>query len=814
MSVIAHVDHGKSTLTDSLVAKAGIIAAEAAGDMRATDTRKDEQERGITIKSTGISMYFETDIITENEKLGYLINLIDSPGHVDFSSEVTAALRVTDGALVVVDYVEGVSVQTDTVLRQALGERVKPVLMVNKIDRGILELQVDGETMYQNFLRVIENVNVIIATYESEGGEVLQVDPCKGTVAFGSALFGWAFTTTAFAKTYSKKFGIERTKMMEKLWGDNYFDTKAKKWKNHSEADDKSTLKRCFVQFIMAPVIKLCKAAMNNEVDAVSKMTTGLGITMKNDELKLQGKHLMKNVFQKWINAAEALLEMIILKLPSPVAAQKYRMEHLYEGPADDQTAIAIKNCDKEGPLSIFISKMIPDGGRFYAFGRVFSGTVSSGQKIRIQGPNYVPGSKNDLYVKNVQRVVIMMAGKYEGVPDVPCGNTVALVGVDQFLMKQGTLTTAEDAHNIKVMKYSVSPVVRVAVSVKDAKDLPKLVDGLKKLSKSDPLVQCITEEGSGEHVIAGCGELHVEICLKDLEEDFAKCPIIKGDPVVTYKETITEESSQMCLSKSPNKHNRLYCKGSPLPDELCDKIELGEIGPRSDPKARTTTLVETYDWDKTDAQKIWCFGPDTTGANVFVDVAKGVQFLNEIKDSVEAAFQWATKEGAMCDENMRGCRFDIHDVTLHADAIHRGGGQIIPTARRVLYACELTGTPGLQEPIFLVEIQTPDDVVGPIYQTMTQRRGMVNEETPVSGTPLVNMKCFLPVGESFGFTQALRAATSGRAFPQCVFDHWEQMNGNPLEIDSKSNQLIENIRKRKGLKPGVPALDNFIDKL
>jgi elongation factor 2 len=280
-----------------LVAKAGIIAAEAAGDMRATDTRKDEQETGITIKSTGISMYFETNIITEDKKLGYLINLIDSPGHVDFSSEVTAALRVTDGALVVVDYVEGVSVQTDTVLRQALGERVTPVLMVNKIDRGILELQVDGETMYQNFLRVIENVNVIIATYEAEGGEQLQVDPCKGTVAFGSALFGWAFTTTAFAKTYSKKFGIERAKMMEKLWGDNYFDAKAKKWKNHSESDDKKQLKRCFVEFIMKPVIMLCKATMNGELEKAQKQVEALGLNMKADEWKLQGKHLMKNVF-------------------------------------------------------------------------------------------------------------------------------------------------------------------------------------------------------------------------------------------------------------------------------------------------------------------------------------------------------------------------------------------------------------------------------------------------------------------------------------------------------------------------------------
>jgi len=224
MSVIAHVDHGKSTLTDSLVAKAGIIATEAAGDARMTDTRQDEKDRGITIKSTGISLFFETNIMAgEGKPLGYLINLIDSPGHVDFSSEVTAALRVTDGALVVVDYVEGVSVQTETVLRQALQELITPVLMVNKIDRGILELQVDGETMYQNFLRVIENVNVIVATYEQEGRD-LQVDPKGGTVAFGSALFGWAFTITVFAKTYSLKFGIAKDKMMEKLWGDNYFD--------------------------------------------------------------------------------------------------------------------------------------------------------------------------------------------------------------------------------------------------------------------------------------------------------------------------------------------------------------------------------------------------------------------------------------------------------------------------------------------------------------------------------------------------------------------------------------------------------------
>jgi len=269
-------------------------------------------------------------------------------------------------------------------------------------------------------------------------GEEQQVNPVNGTVAFGSALFGWAFTLTMFAKTYSKKFGVSREKMMEKLWGDNFFDQKAKKWKNHKMSDDGQELKRAFVSFIMEPVIRLCRASMNGEWEKVNKMLLTLDITLKTDEKTLTGKHLMKAIFQKWINAAEALIEMIIMKLPSPVKAQKYRAAYLYEGPIDDVSGQAIKNCDLDGPLMCFISKMVPtnDKGRFYAFGRVFSGVISTGQKVRIMGPNYKPGSKTDLNIKNIQRTVIMMGGKVEAVPDVPCGNTVGLVGVDQFLLK------------------------------------------------------------------------------------------------------------------------------------------------------------------------------------------------------------------------------------------------------------------------------------------------------------------------------------------------------------------------------------------
>jgi len=814
MSVIAHVDHGKSTLTDSLIAKAGIIAGDKAGDMRATDTRADEKERGITIKSTGVSLYFETNIEAgSGDNKPYLINLIDSPGHVDFSSEVTAALRVTDGALVVVDYIEGVCVQTETVLRQALGEKRKPVLFVNKIDRGILELQVDGETMYQNFQRVVENANVIISTYECDDmGESQQVDPTNGTVAFGSALFGWAFTLTHFARLYADKFKVPFDKLMKKFWGDWYFNPGKKQF---VQEDETGKLPRAFCQFIMTPIITIIRAAMNSELEKVWTMLDKLNINLTSEQKERRGKDLMKIICQKWINAAEALLEMIIMKLPSPKKAQAYRAAYLYEGPVEDPCGQSIAKCDKDGPLMIFISKMVPtnDGGRFYAFGRVFAGTVSTGQKVRIMGPNYKPGSKTDLNIKNIQRTVLMMAGKVEAVPDVPCGNTVGLVGVDQFIPKQATISDHDEAHCIRVMKYSVSPVVRVAVEVKNASDLPKLVEGLRKLSKSDPLVVCSTEE-SGEHIIAGCGELHVEICLKDLEEEYAKCPIKKGNPVVSYKETVTDESSQQCLSKSPNKHNRIFGKACPLTEELSMDIEDEKITPKTDIKDRKKILVEKYEWDPNDAMKIWCFGPETTGANLLVDVTKQCQYLNEIQDSCEAAFQWATKEGVMTEENMRGIRFNMEDVTLHADAIHRGGGQITPTMRRALYAMEYTAKPRFQEPIFLVEIQTPDDAVGGIYGCLSQRRGIVQGEDPIEGTPLVMLKAYLPVAESFGFTQALRAATSGRAFPQCVFDHWEELGGDPFDASTQAGKIVTDIRKRKGLKEGIPTLDNFIDKL
>ena len=601
----------------------------------------------------------------------------------------------------------------------------------------------------------------------------------------------------------------------EEIWlntgqGDSYFNPHTKKWTKNGEHEGKK-LERAFNQFCLDPIFRIFKSCMNYKKEEVETLLSKLEIKLASEEKDLEGKQLLKVVMRKFLPAADALLEMMCLHLPSPITAQKYRAETLYEGPTDDAHCLAIRDCDPKADLMLYVSKMVPtsDKGRFYAFGRVFAGTVRSGLKVRIQGPNYVPGKKEDLFVKAIQRTILMMGRFIEPIDDVPAGNIVGLVGVDQFLLKSGTLTTSETAHNLKVMKFSVSPVVRRSVEVKNANDLPKLVEGLKRLSKSDPCVLTYISE-TGEHVVAGAGELHLEICLKDLEEDHAGVPLRISDPVVQYRETVGGKSSITALSKSPNKHNRLYVVAEPLSEEVSNDIEQGKIGPRDDFKARARVLADDHGWDVTDARKIWCFGPDTTGANLVVDQTKAVQYLNEIKDSVVSGFQWATKEGPVAEEPMRSVRFNILDVTLHADAIHRGGGQIIPTARRVIFAATLLADPGLLEPVYLVEIQVPEQAMGGIYGVLTRKRGHVFSEEQRPGTPLFNVKAYLPVNESFGFNADLRQATGGQAFPQSVFDHWAILpGGSPLDPKTKPGEIVQTMRKRKGIKEVVPGVEN-----
>ncbi len=363
-------------------------------------------------------------------------------------------------------------------------------------------------------------------------------------------------------------------------------------------------------------------------------------------------------------------------------------------------------------------------------------------------------------------------------------------------------------------MKYSVSPVVRVAVKPKNLNDMDKFVSGLQKMCTADPIVQVIKTET--EHIVAGCGDLHIEICLKDLVEEYSgkdKIEIIKSDPIVPYKETVTSISTQVCMAKSQNKHNKFFMTAEPLNEELVTEIEEEKIKITDDHKELTRNLVENYDWDAHDAKKIWCFGPENTGANMVVDQTKQVQYLTKIRDLMENAFQWSSKEGVLAQECMRGIRFNLLEAEIHPDSVHRGGGQVIPTARRLYHSAQMTAQPRFQEPVYLVTINCPDEVINKIHGSFSIKRGVIFEEESIAGTPQVIIKGYLPVSESFGFSEFLRGQTSGKAFSQCTFSHWDIINSDPFDKKGKAFNITMDIRKRKGLKRELPILSDYVDK-
>eukprot|EP01105_Mastigella_eilhardi_P013885 TRINITY_DN3163_c1_g2_i1.p1 TRINITY_DN3163_c1_g2~~TRINITY_DN3163_c1_g2_i1.p1 ORF type:complete len:916 (-),score=249.24 TRINITY_DN3163_c1_g2_i1:70-2817(-) len=892
LSVIAHVDHGKTTLTDSLAAAAGLINRANTGDALVTSTRPDEKARGITIKSTGIAIYVEVPRAwcspPATAASRFLLNLVDSPGHVDFSSEVTAALRVTDGALVVIDCIEGVCVQTRTVLGQALDELVKPVLVLNKLDRCFLEKRMDLEDIYQSLCRSIESVNVVLATHRSNAvGQPLanyQVDPLEGTVVFASAKQAWGFSLATFAEMYFRKKQADETavaQLTSRLWGDHFWDVEQHCWSVEPKAPDGRTLIRGFCHFVLAPLQRVLTAcervasaagaerqqAEENLQSLLSKIDVGrVALDANKDDTApataATASAVMRTVMQQWIPADQALIRMIVRHLPSPAQAQRYRADHLYTGPCDDITASAIRACDPKGPLCVYISKLVPDsisGARFYAFGRVFSGTVRTGQRVCVLGsdraapppppePGQQPRKREDYFAdKSVLRVVVPAGKQFHAVADVPAGNTVALVGLDQYILKNCTVATDASTFPIAGMSFAVAPVVRVAVEPRQPSQLPRFVQALQRLSKTDQLVQCSVAP-TGEHIVAAAGELHLEVVLHDLlemmlvgEDDAdataaaAACVsaavssgsgekrhglggvLVVSEPVVSLTETVSAESSQLCMAKSPNRFNRVYVRAAPLGDSLCAAIEAGEVTARDPPTARSRVLVERFGWDVTASRRLWSFGPNSSGPNMLVDATKAVQYLREAQDSITAAFQWMSSEGPLCGEPLRAVRFDLCDLVLHSDTVHRSGAQLIPAAKRVFAGAVLTAQPRLCEPLYLASVTCPRSKVGSVYSVLTRRRGRVQSEEGGAGTEaIVTVLAHLPVLESFGLTAELRAATAGQAFPQLAFSHWQSMPDDPLAAGSRAAAVVTLVRTRKGMHPpdAVPTLDKFLDTL
>jgi elongation factor 2 len=705
IGTVAHIDHGKTTFSDNLLAGAGMISSELAGEQLFMDFDEEEQRRGITIDSATVSM------VHEYEGKEYLINLIDTPGHVDFGGDVTRAMRAVDGAVVLVDAVEGPMPQTETVLRQALRENVRPILFINKVDRLINEIKLTPQDMQMRLGLVIDKVNKIVKGLKPDEYEKLKLDPVAGKVAFGSALNNWAISIP-----FMKKTGVTFKEIIE-----------------YCQADKQAELaKKCPLH--------------------------------------------------------EVMNDMIIRFLPSPVDAQKERIKVIWHGDKESEIGKSMTNVDRNGKVALMITDITtdPHAGEV-ASGRLFSGTLERGKEIFISGmPN----------ANRIQSVGIFMGPERIEVDKIPAGNIVALTGLGDAIVGS-TASTDKSMTPFESIRHVSEPVVTVAVEAKHMKDLPKLVEVLRQVAKEDPTLKVMINQETGEHLLAGMGELHLEVVAGRIKRD-KHVDITTSKPLVVYRETVTSHAGPV-EGKSPNHHNRFYIEVEPLASAVIELIKSNQVSMRQQEVERRDILMKAG-MSKDEAKGITHIYEN----NVFIDMTKGIQYLNETMELILEGFEEVMKAGPLSREPVMGVKVKLIDAKLHEDSIHRGPAQVIPASRQATQAAILMAGATLLEPFQKVFIHVPQEQMGGAMREMQGRRGSILDMQAEGDTTIIEAKA--PVAQLFGFAGDLRSATEGRAMWSTEFAGFETIPGNIL------NDIVMDIRKRKGLKLEMPKPSDFID--
>jgi elongation factor 2 len=693
LGIIAHIDHGKTTLTDSLLAGAGLLSSKVAGSARVLDYLEEEQKRGITIKTANISLLYQT------ADRAFVINLVDTPGHVDFTGKVTRALRAIDGAIVVVDAVEEIMVQTEIVTRQALEERVRPVLFINKVDRLINELKLNAEQIEENFTRIIGNFNDLIEVYgESPFKNKWKVNPAKDSVAFGSALHRWGFTLS-MAKQKGIKFG------------------------------------------------DIIEAYKNAEYEKLQKT------------LPLYG----------------AILDVVIKNTPNPLEAQKYRVEKIWKGNIASEVGQAMMSCDDNGPAVMCITNVQADpSAGIIATGRLFSGTVKNGDKV------YLVNARAESVI---QQVSIFMGAFREPVNQVAAGNLAAFSGLE--LAKAGEtivdIEHKEDMVPFERIRYISEPVVTVAVEPKNPKDLPFLLEAMDKLPIEDPNLATEINRETGEYLLSGMGELHLEIAVKLLREYASGMEITTSSPRVVYRESVTRKGI-VAAAKSPNKQNKFAAQVEPLREPFIRLVE--------NAKARNAGNV---------------LAVDEQHKNVIVDCTARTEQIREILDFVTSGFEYACRAGPLCGEPLRHVKVNLMEIQLNENTEYRNAVEIMHSVGKAIFGSFLTAKPILLEPVYKTVISVPTELAGECSRIISSRRGKLSAFEQ-KGT-LTMITGYVPVAETFGLSEELRSATSGRAFWQSMFDRWRKV---PEKLAAK---VIKEVRKRKGLPSEVPKPHRFLEE-
>ncbi|KAJ7922820.1 hypothetical protein B0H13DRAFT_2230372 [Mycena leptocephala] len=822
VAVVGHLHHGKTALMDMLVFETHKLVWDADHQTRYTDTHILAREREISIKSSPMSL-----ILSTTAGKSHLIHLIDTPGHVNFVDEVASAIRLVDGIVLVVDVIEGLMVGTENILRHALQENVKITLVVNKIDRLILELRIKPADAYYKIKHTIEEINTFIAAIDPD--PELRLSPETGNVAFASTDMNWCFTLRSFAQMYADAYdaSLDVPSFADRLWGDIYFNSDRKF--TRKQADPESD--RTFVHFILEPLYKLYSNVLSEDTDTLKDTLHGLGIHLKPVMFKMDVRPLLKVVLAQFFGPATGLVDVIVEHIPSPIDGAENKIEGTYSGSHSSDLVASMKACDAEGPVMVQVTKLYQttDAQSFRAFGRVMSGTVRKGMEIKVLGEGYSPEDEEDMMKATVEDIWISESRYYIPAEEVPAGNLVLLGGVDASITKTATLAGVdiqEDLHIFRPIKHMTQSVLKIAIEPIAPSELPKMLSGLRSVNKSYPLVSTKVEE-SGEHVLIGTGELYLDSVMHDLRKLFSEIEIKVSDPVTKFCETVLETSALKCYADTPNKKNKITMIAEPLERGVAEDIERGRVNMRMTPKDRGKFFQEKYQWDLLASRSIWAFGPDENGPNVLLDDTLPSQIdkklLGTVKDHIKQGFQWGAREGPLCDEPMRNVKFRLLDAGLAQEPIFRGGGQIVPTARRVCYSSFLMAAPRLMEPIYYVEVQAPADCISAVYTVLARRRGHVTQDIPKAGSPLYTVKALIPVIDANGFETDLRTATQGQAFCLQVFDHWSIVPGDPTDTSIKlrplepasgqalARDLVLKTRRRKGLGEQI-AVSKYLD--
>ena len=709
IGIAAHIDHGKTTLSDNLLAGCGMMSEDLAGKQLVLDYDEQEQARGITINTASASM------VHEFEGSEYLVNLLDTPGHVDFGGDVTRAMRAVDGCIVVVCAVEGAMPQTETVIRQALREKVKPILFINKVDRLINELRVTPEEMQERFIKIISKFNELLnRTVPEEFRNKWNVKVENGSVAFGSAFYNWAISAP-----YMQKSGLS-----------------------------------------FKDIYDYCH---NNKQKELSKKTP----------------------------IHEVLLDMVVDHLPSPDVAQKYRIPHIWRGDINSELGKSMISTNENGPIALMITKIIidPHAGEV-AVGRMYSGKIERGQEV------YVAGMPK---VNRVQQVNVMVGSDRIPVEYVSAGNIVAATGIRDAIAGS-TVTGDPETEPFERIVHISEPVVTVAVEAKNMKDLPKLIEVLRMVSKADPSIQVDINQETGENLMSGMGELHLEITEYRIKNEH-KVDIVCSEPIVVYRESVGKKSPNKFEGKSPNKHNRFYIEVEPLPENIVKALYNNEIPSNVKKfKKEVAKILQDLGLDKEVAKGAFA----VHGLNIATDVTKGIQHLFETRELIKEAFDEVMKSGPIADEPCQAILVKLVDAKLHEDAIHRGPAQVIPAVRNAIYGAITISDPVILEPMQKVFISTPQDLMGDASRELNQRRAVVRDMT--TEQDMVNIDAKAPVAEMFGFASAIRSATGGR-----VLWNTENLGFEPLPRQLQT-EVVKQVRERKGLKPEPYPASYYMD--